>query len=258
MNTASRSAARLEALGLSRPVLSGSDDRRLTLGDEATDARLGGLPLAACHEVDAASPGDATAAAGFALLLLARGAGDTGIRPLFWVRTARSAVEHGGPYGPGLAGLGIDPARLFLVETDDLAAALRAVRDIAIEGAAGGVLLDLMEARRLPDLTNSRRLAFAAGRPGTLIVLLRPPSSIAPSAAYSRWRVAAAPSSALEAGAPGLPAFDLTLTKHRGGVGEFPARLEWDHDTRSFRPLSGDLAAVAAGRKAVTQPSLAA
>jgi protein ImuA len=59
--------------------------------------------------------------------------------------------------------------------------------------------------------------------------------------------VAAAASAALEADAPGHPAFLIDLVRQRGGAPSFGWRLEWDRDRTRFAPLSGDLAADAGG-----------
>ena len=56
-----------------------------------------------------------------------------------------------------------------------------------------------------------------------------------PSAAQTRWRIGAAPSRPLPANAPGFPSFDVSLLRHRGGIAEFDAQVEWDRDQRSFR-----------------------
>ena len=74
-----------------------------------------------------------------------------------------------------------------------------------------------------------------------------------PSAAQTRWRIGAAPSRPLPANAPGFPSFDVSLLRHRGGIAEFDAQVEWDRDQRSFRDatLSGGVPAAAVRRKGV-------
>ena len=59
-----------------------------------------------------------------------------------------------------------------------------------------------------------------------------------PSAAQTRWRIGAAPWRSLPANAPGFPLFDVSLLRHRGGIAEFDARVEWDRHQRSFRDAS--------------------
>ena len=222
---------------------------RLTLGDAATDARLGGgLAQGALHEIHAAAEGDEAAAAGFALLLAARSQRPG---PLVWLREDK-ARRDGRLYGLGLAELGFDPGRLILVEAPDTLALLRAAGEAAACPALSGIIIEPVGKAAALDLTATRRLTLAAARAQMPILLLRP-GKPTPSAAHSRWQVAAAPSQQLEARAPGLPAFDLSLIRHRGGVAGFDTRLEWDCDAREFRaPLSGGGLAAAPGRAAAT------
>jgi hypothetical protein len=93
------------------------------------------------------------------------------------------------------------------------------------------------------------------------------PGEPSPSAAHTRWQVMAAPSMALEANAPGRPAFDLTLLRHRGGRDGLHIIMEWDRDTGSFRergehivtaPLSRASSAMVGGGAGDTQQSRAA
>jgi protein ImuA len=220
---------------------------RLALGDDAADARLGGgLAEGALHELYAAGEGDEAAAAAFALLLAAR---STRPGPLVWLREDK-ARRDGRIYGLGLADLGFDPGRLILVEAPDTLALLRAAGEAVACPALAGVILEPVGKAAALDLTATRRLQLAAARAGMPVLLLRP-GKPAPSAAHSRWQVAAAPSVQLEARAPGLPAFDLSLLRHRGGVAAFDTRLEWDPDGRAFRaPLPGGGLAAAPGRAA--------
>ena len=72
------------------------------------------------------------------------------------------------------------------------------------------------------------------------------------SAAATRWSVRSIAARPLEGNAPGLPAFELQLLKHRGG-GRGQWRLEWDRDSASFRDLDraalpGDVVPVPADR----------
>src|SRR3546814_8574977 len=71
--------------------------------------------------------------------------------------------------------------------------------------------------------------------------MLRIDAAPTPSAAHTRWQVAAAPSQPLEANAPGIPALDLTLLRQRGGAGGQHWCVEWDRDARGFAeaPLPG-------------------
>jgi protein ImuA len=225
------------------------DAARVGFGDGNIDALLGGgLPAAALHEFYAAREGDEVAAAGLALLLALR-CGRPG--PLLWLREDR-VLRRGRPYGLGVAALGADPTRLLLVQAPDTLALLRAGAEAVACTAMAAVIIEPAGRTDAIDLTATRRLGLAAARSGVLTLLLRTGTPV-PSAAHSRWQVAAAPSQQLEARAPGLPAFDLSLIRHRGGVAGFETRLEWDCDAREFRaPLSGGGLAAAPGRAAAT------
>lgn len=224
----------------------------LPLGEARADAVLGGgLRADGLHEFHGALGVDAPAALGFALLvahLRERQAG----RPVIWLRQDSAP---GIPYGPGLAELGLDPERFTLLLLADGKAVLRAGLDSARDGAAGAVLIELHERQPLLDLTATRRLALAGAASGTTVLLARCAAPPAPSAAHTRWQVAAAPSRPLPADAPGFPAFALTLLRHRGGREGFAITLEWNRDTVSFQerplshlpPLSGAVPAVAPG-----------
>lgn len=215
----------------------------LSFGSEDLDARLGGgLAMAALHEFYAASDGPAAAALALLLALRCDRAG-----PLVWLREDR-ARHDGRPYGLGLAELGHDPARLLLVQVPDTLALLRAGAEAVACAAVAVVILEPWGKATAVDLTASRRLAMAAARSGVPALLLRQGQPV-PSAAQSRWQVATAPSTALAANAPGAPAFDISLLRHRSGITDLSARLEWDRDRARFAtPLPGAAPAASAQR----------
>jgi protein ImuA len=264
------------------PALAGSGlppapggDRRFTLGLDTVDARLGGgLAMAALHEFYAQGEGDAASVAAFALLLALR-CGRPG--PLLWLREDRAARQDR-PYGLGLADLGLDPARLVLVQAPDTLTLLRAGAEAVACAALAAVILEPFGGRSggrsggagAFDLTASRRFMLAAARSGVLTLALRSGDPV-PSAAQSRWQVAGAPSEGLGANAPfsnkgadapfssqgadaafsnqgadapGPPVFAVTLLRHRSGIGGFATRLEWDRDSAIFTaPRSGPVPA---------------
>lgn len=208
----------------------------------------GGLARGAVHDIYAAAAADAPAVAGFALALSACAARAA---PLVWVRQAMVDAECGRPHGPGLAALGLDPARIVLIRAGDATAALKAAEDAARTPAVAAVILDLWGEPKALDLTASRRLALAASQAGATVFLTRLAAAPAPSAAASRWAVSALASRPLEANAPGLPAFAINLLRHRSGLMPRGWRVEWDRDQCHFRdatPLSRRLDAVPACR----------
>lgn len=218
------------------------------LGLPALDAALsGGLAFGALHEVYARRAQDTAAAVGFGLGLALRAADG---RPLVWARQDFVDVETGGLYGDGLAAFGLDPARLLMVRARDPTDALRAAAEAARCPPLGAALVEVWGDPKMLDPKASRRLALAAGASGVTLVMIRLGASPAPSAATSRWSVQGAASTPLEANAPGRPAFDVTLLRHRAGIDLHAWRLEWDRDHTSFcepSPLSGFVVSVSAG-----------
>lgn len=226
----------------------GGEGKRLSLGANLLDQRLkGGLPRAVLHEVFAEKPCDTASASAFAIMLaLCLADAD---RPILWVTEEKAARYSGRLYPPGLIAVGGNPDAMVLVEARDVKDALRASADAIRSTAVAAVILSVRGNARMIDLTATRRLTLAASRAGVLALLLYFDAEPVASAAYSRWQVSSAPSRPLMADAPGFPAFDIALTRHRGGIAPFAARVEWNHEHRIFRdsPLSGDLSAVASG-----------
>ncbi|HYD45798.1 MAG TPA: hypothetical protein VEA79_11100, partial [Phenylobacterium sp.] len=207
----------------------------------------GGLARGALHEVYAETAPDSATAAGFTLALAMRAARD---RAIVWARQDYAGVEAGGLYGPGLAALGFDPARLILVEARDVLGVLRAGAEAARCPAVGAVLMEPWGEAKALDLTASRRLALAAAQSDVTVFLTRAAATPRPSAAASRWSVRPRRSRPMEADAPGWPAFALTLLRHRAGLSRQTFDVEWDGDRCVFAdlaPLSGSVAAVPAG-----------
>ncbi len=224
----------------------------IALGSPALDAALGGgLARGALHEVYAANEADVASATGFAAAL-ARSA--AGARPILWVRQDALDGLTGRLYAPGLAEIGIDPNQVLLVRAPDVQALLRAGAEGSRCAALGAVLIEPWGQSKLIDLTASRRLHLAARASGTPVLLLRVSAAPAPSAAATRWQIAAAPSHALSGDAPGLPAFAATLLRQRGGAGGTDWTLEWNRDHVRFdqraTPLSGGLVPVSLDRSA--------
>jgi protein ImuA len=198
----------------------------------------GGLP-AGLHEI-AAAAGDAAGAAFVTGLIGRRGLKG----PILWCRTRRTALDGGNPYGPGIAGLGIAPDRLILVEAARPADLLWTME----EGARVKGLAAVVAEGAAPDLTASRRLQLAAEAGGGLVFLLQSGRQTAPSTALSRWFVSSAPSLP-DAGGPGRPSWRLELWRCRGGGRPGAWMVEWDDATLSLSmvPAFSDRSLAAAG-----------
>ena len=221
-----------------------TDVARVTLGDAVLDAVLGGgIERAALHECFARDPDQSAAVTGFVALIARRAC--VGGQAVVRVSEDKGDRRGGNLYGAGLAELGVDPADMVAVHAPDAMAALRASADIVKCSSVGAVVLELWGRAPLYDLTASRRLTMAAARSGVVMLVVRIDAAPRASAARTRWSAASAPSRALAANAPGYPAFDVELLRHRGGVADLKARLEWNRDTGSFASLPGGVPAVA-------------
>jgi len=239
MHESSRLRPALErALALSAP-LAPEKAPSCPLGAEAVDRALGGgLARGACHEVFARGEEGSASALGFGLML-AQCLTREGSQALLWLREEK-VQRKAALSGPGLADLGLDPARLVLGVLPDAKALLRASVDaLRCRGGLGLVLLEMSGNVPLLDLTASRRMALAAEASGVPLLLLRTGGATpAPSAARTRWDVGPAPSLRLEADAPGHPMLAVTLLRQRGGPADFNWTLEWDRDAGQFRPAA--------------------
>ncbi len=161
----------------------------LPVGVAAIDAALeeGGLRVGALHEI--AGP----AADGFAAVLAGRLAARGG-GTVLWCTAGQG---RGALHPPGLAMLGLAPARLLLVRcrnrVDLLAAAEEGLR-------TAGLAAVVMETARPPDMAAARRLQLAAEAGGATGVLLCPgadrrrganaPGAMAPDSGVDRHRPA--------------------------------------------------------------------
>lgn len=242
-----RSAAR-ERLADLRVRLAPPADARdrppaLSLGLPALDAHLpgGGLALGPPHEIAPAAPEDAIAALGFALALCAR---HLALEP--GAALIAAAPGQPLPYGHGLAGLGLDPARVLLLEAGGDAEVFRAL-EAALHARALTAMIGLLR-DGLP-LKPGRRLQLAAEGPAPpLLLILRPESAGLPNGAATRWRIAAAPAARDRFGTLDRPRWRARLERCRNGRGG-DWLLEWDHAAHRLHlpePLAGD--ADAAGR----------
>jgi protein ImuA len=191
----------------------------------ALDAVLGGgLLLAGCHE--AYGP-----AAGAFALLMALAVPRPG--PILWIGDGWS--PDGQLNGDGVAELGGDPARLWLVAAPDALAMLRAAGEAQRCSALAAVVLETSKPHAAIDLTVTRRLQLAAAANAVFTLIVRH-GPARPSAALTRWQVDPAPARRLAAGAPGPPRLALTLARQRGGPADVSQILEWNRDRCRFHP----------------------
>lgn len=219
-----------------------------SLGQAQLDEAIGGgLQHGRLHEIFARNLADNGSATGF-IAGLASLLGKSE-RPLFWLRE-EAAERRARLHAPGLAEMGLDPARMVLAVLPDAMALLRAAVDVVRSPSVCVAVIELWQRPRALDLTASRRLALAAETSGVTILLLRVEAEPAPSAAQTRWSVQATPSTALEGGAPGNPAFIVELLRQRGRPDGGAWRLEWDRDRTCFSgsTLSGAMVSPASGQ----------
>ena len=243
-----RPAEKAELLESLKRDLSGFESQRtrapsLSLGPPEIDCRLSGgagLSLAGLHEVVGAAYPDMAAAAGFAMGLGSRLVKQEA-RSLLWVMQRCGVHDLGPLYGPGLAMMGLDPARLLIVSARDDREALWVTEEALRTPDLCGVISEL-EGSHAYDLKASRRLQLAAERferPALLLAGHAGRAASAPSAALTRFRIAAAASSqnSSVASAPGRARFAVTLDRVRGGA---PSRfiLEWNHAAHCFSVAS--------------------
>lgn len=205
----------------------------ISFGASKIDAVFGGgLLRRGLHEIYATETTQLTAASGFAATLALRAA-ET--RPILWARQDFLDSETGALNASGLYELGVDPHRFILVRARDAEGVLRAGEQAARCTALGAVVIEPWGDAKILDFTASRRLSLASTKSSVPILMLRAGASPSQSAAATRWLVRSAPSRALEANAPGFPAFELTLLRHRGGMAGSHWCLEWSRDRKYFQ-----------------------
>jgi len=226
----------------------------LPFGLPAVDAVLpfGGLALGALHEVlgAGADEEDGAVAAAFAAALLAR-LTRRHDGPVLW------CLATGDLYAPGLAARGLAPECLIVARCRDdsdilwameeglRSAALAAVlgeigtlaptagRRLQLACEAGGVTGFVLRRWRTAGTAASQR-----GAPSAAVTRWR--VAAAPSAAVTRWRVAAAPSRSIGEPGLGMPLWRVELVRCRGGA---PAAwLMEESDATGHVALAAELA----------------
>jgi protein ImuA len=203
----------------------------LPLGLAAVDSHLpeGGLSCGALHEVVPETAGAIAAAFGFIAAILAR---LSRAYPLIFILPAyglRPYRPHGRLHGHGLNALGLDPARLIVVETAHRKETLWAMEE-AVRSAAPAAVTGLIDTL---DLKTSQRLHLAATDAGLPLLLLRPSQTLESSAASTRWRIGTAAAARDRFGSYARPRWRLQLERCRNGrPGEWV--VEYDHVAHRF------------------------
>ena len=171
----------------------------------------GGLPLGCLHEARSDdSPAGAAALTAFAAAIGGR------LGMVLWC--ARTRDVHGaGIYGPGLARVGLSPARLLAVTARSDAVLLGVME----EGLRHSLLACVVGEVDKLDLTASRRLQLAAEKSGVTALVLRTSSRRAetePIAAAGRWRITPLPSGEHIIAEAGAARWRLELLQSRNGA----------------------------------------
>ncbi|MEX6508390.1 ImuA family protein [Jiella sp. M17.18] len=212
--------------------------RRISLGSAEADAALGGgLPARGLTEIHLDEARDGGTLAGFALGLAIR-LGAARARPLLWIADGAAFAEAGLPYGPGLAGFGLDPAALVLVRARRLADAAWAAEEAAACAALAAAILEVRGNPARLELEGTRRLHLRAREAGVPLLLLRQSARPQATAAPMRLRIRPGPAAPVEdlpgaARLIGRPVFDVAVEKSRDGRPQ-NCRLEWNSDERRF------------------------
>jgi protein ImuA len=230
------------------------DDRRqspLPFGLEAIDSHLpdGGLAGGALHEVVPATEGAIASAFGFLAAILARLARACPLLLIIPRHRLRPYRSHGRLHGHGLdTVLGLDPARVILVETAHRKETLWAMEE-ALHSQAPAAVVGAIDTL---DLKSSQRLHLAATDAGLPLFLIRPAPTLDASAAATRWRIGTAQAARDRFGLFARPRWHLQLERCRNGrPGEWV--VEYDHVAHRFS-LAAALADCSRARGADEDP----
>jgi hypothetical protein len=148
------------------------------------------------------------------------------VMPTYGLRPYR---PHGRLHGHGLNALGLDPARLILVETAHRKETLWAMEE-AVRSAAPAAVVGVIDTL---DLKLSQRLHLAATDAGLPVFLLRPAPTLESSAAATRWRIGPTTAARDRFGLVTQPRWHLQLERCRNGrPGQWV--VEYDHVAHRF------------------------
>jgi protein ImuA len=224
---------RVAVLAELRRLLPGIADvhRTLPFGLAALDSCLpeGGLPCGGLHEIVPA-PYAMAAAFGFIAAVLGREHfAASQRRPFLFVLPTYEFGPWGRLYGHGLRMLGLEPARIVLVETAHRKDTLWAIEEALRSGAPAAIVgvIDKL------DLRTSQRLQLTASDAGLPLLLIRPAHNLESSAAATRWRIGTAEAARDRFGLFARPRWHLQLERVRNGrPGEWV--VEYDHVAHRF------------------------
>jgi protein ImuA len=228
LQTLRQTVARIDTAHAVAPVA----ERALSLGQPEIDHLLGGgLARGAMHEVAPTVALHLGAATGFTLALAVLAVAGAQAKDAIWIQTDFAAAEAGPPYGPGLDAFGLASERLVVLRVPRAIDVLWAMEEALKHRAPAAVIAELTD--DAADLTATRRLALAARHGDGLGLLLRHRATTDPSAAMTRWEVAATAGPRDAFGGLGATTFALSLVRNRRGpAGRFT--LSWDHHARVF------------------------
>ncbi|UYY79565.1 ImuA family protein [Sphingomonas sp. R1] len=194
-----------------------TDYRVLPFGVDAIDSRLGagGLRAGALHKASARSVAmvDDAATTLFLAGIAAREAAEAN-GPVLWA-SCRSDL-----YAPGLAQAGLPSSSVIYAQPRDDVALLAVIEDAVRDGTPSVIVA---EATRV-SMVATRRLQLVAAEADMPVLLLRRRRARdqdpldEPSAAWTRWRIGAAPSERLSVAGVGRPRWSVELARQRGGA----------------------------------------
>ena len=215
---------------------------RHSFGIPAFDTALdGGLPLNGLTEIRSRLMGDAGAASGFVLALIARlkESAAAGLRFL-WISEVVSMQEAGRLHANGLAQFGLQPNDVLYAAPRRLDDALWIAEAAMGSAALGATVLEVRGNLKQFGLTESRRLSLRAKAAGRPLFVLRHAGEEEASSAVFRFLAEPAPASerrlpdgSMLGGSIGHPVFRLTLEKSRNPA-PLSFHLEWNPRDRQF------------------------
>ena len=195
-----------------------SDYRVVSFGIDPIDSRLNGAGLraGALHEATAASCSlvDEAAATLFLAGIAAREALHLG-GPVLWASTRQDL------YAPGLAQAGLPATDVIYAQAHDDAALLAVMEDAVRDGTPSAVVGEVGKM----SMVATRRLQLVAADADIPVLLLRRRRQrdqdplAEPSAAWTSWRIASAPSERLGVAGVGRARWSIELARQRGGEG---------------------------------------